>query len=550
MINDKIVNFMMRAVPEQRRRLVKQAENGFVYFAIFYFTEYFTYPFADFHFQLFEDCERLAKRQISEALWAIFRESAKTTIAKIFVTYLICTEQAHFINWDSYAKENSEAALYDISTWLRSNKKIINDYGKLYKKHKKKLMPSDEEADEDRIHRMSSFITENDIKIEAFSTQESTRGRVFKKFRPDCYVFDDFENSKTIDSYPITKKIKDHIDEAKAGLGPTGILLYLCNFIDEEGSVAYIMASLQTRQDAIIRKIDIMMDDRIMWPKKYVETKAEAAMLNAAITQPEKLVLSIEGKREQLGERVFQREMMQNPAASEDKVFTRSRIDELILKARKPIAEKAGLKLWAEYNPAHRYIIAADTAKGIGRDSNASAIIDLSMIPNVIVGTYKNNRISPDSFAYELKRQGDLFGTCLIAPEINETGWATVTKLKDIYPTDSIYVGSQEEKIAQQLETDFGFHTNGATKPKAVFEFRDAIEDGLLVCYDKDLLEEMKYYGQKDLKAMKLVEGMTRHFDVLMASAIAWYARHKAKRPAQRRKFSQTVHAPQSEYGG
>jgi hypothetical protein len=75
--------------------------------------------------------------------------------------------------------------------------------------------------------------------------------------------------------------------------------------------------------------------------------------------------------------------------------------------------------LWQEYNPAHRYAIGADTGKGNGNDHSASVLIDFSTIPARQVGSYANNLIPADQFAYELKRQAELFGSCLIAPEKN-----------------------------------------------------------------------------------------------------------------------------------
>jgi hypothetical protein len=75
------------------------------------------------------------------------------------------------------------------------------------------------------------------------------------------------------------------------------------------------------------------------------------------------------------------------------------------------------MSLWAKYDPAHRYALGADTGKGNGNDHSTSGLIEFSTVPARQVASYANNQIPADQFAYELKRQADIFGSCLIAPE-------------------------------------------------------------------------------------------------------------------------------------
>jgi len=113
--------------------------------------------------------------------------------------------------------------------------------------------------------------------------------------------------------------------------------------------------------------------------------------------------------------------------------------------------QKAGLYLWAEYNPSHRYALGADTGKGNRNDHSTSVLIDFSTIPARQVGSYANNHIPADQFAYELKRQADLFGSCLIAPEKNsESGGSCLTTLKMIYKADDIYRQAPLDRISDQ----------------------------------------------------------------------------------------------------
>jgi hypothetical protein len=164
----------------------------FPLFFAYYFPEYIKYPFADFHFRMFADTKRLLSGAIRELAWIMFRESAKTSIAKALIVYLICTAQRRYINVDSYDKGNAENILFDVADALMTNRAIIGDYGQLYTKSRKQ--------DEMTMRRLSKFITHNKIMAEAHSTSESVRGRLHKDQRPDFVLLDDFETNKTKDS--------------------------------------------------------------------------------------------------------------------------------------------------------------------------------------------------------------------------------------------------------------------------------------------------------------------------------------------------------------
>lgn len=536
---------MMKGTPAQR---VEISRREFMYFAIYYFPEYFTHKIPLFHYDMYDDCNALSNGDIDEVAWIIFRDSAKTSIAKIFLCYLICCKKKQYINVDSYDKSISEAILFDTTISLQTNKKLISDFGHLYYKK-----PSKDAMSEAKLKRINNFITEHGVKVEAFSTQESTRGRLFKNMRPDFYLFDDFENNKTKDSYPVIHKITEHINEMRGGLSAGAGVLYLGNYITEEGVVSHVMESLKRSKRGRVRLVNIAdKHGNPTWPDKHVKTEAEAVEANKGITNPKLRKQSLEELRKSLGNAVYESERMNNPAHGGDKVFDRQRIEELLKLAKNPIREVASLKIWYEFNPSHRYAIGADTAKGVGRDSNASCLIDFSTIPNRVVATYKNNLMAPDIFAFELKRQGELYGLPLVAPENGNTGYATLTQLKKIYPQAKIFIPTQEEKIKQPLAPDYGWETNAATKPEMIYQLKRAVEDGLLLIFDEDLLNELKYYGQKDMGTYKLVEGMTRHFDLLIATAICWMMRTHAKLPdALKKKPQQTTHVPTAgEYGG
>lgn len=524
----EVIEFITQSTRSERLHLFEQS---FPYYCLYYFPEFFTYPLAGFHWDFFDDCEKLASGELEEAAWIAFRESAKSTIAKAFICWLICYKKKRYINWDSYDKANAEQALFDVAGFLRTNANLLRDFGNLYKKKKKKN-PEETDIDDPQMKRIGSFITENGVKVEAFSTQESTRGRSFafrgKIYRPDQYINDDIETSKTKDSLPVTEKIIEHIDEARSGTGVTASTLYLGNYITEEGVIAHIMERLKDREGKVIRMIPVVYPDgSIAWPGKYVMTKQEAFEKNQGKPRDE-WVVAIEKKREDLGDSVFETEMMNNPGKSGDYFFDREKVRKALEKAQEPKRDIAGLKIWADFNAKHRYGGGADTSEGIGGDSSTTAIFDFTQTPNLVVATYKNNQIPPNTFAYEIRRHSDAFGACFFVPEINNTGYATVAELINI-GFYNMYKREVKNKTSGKLQKEYGWRTTVGTKYEIFSQFKTAFEDGEIEILDKDLLNEMYHYTKTVLRRTATQDsGMTRHFDLLMAAVLAWEARNYA----------------------
>lgn len=545
-LDKRAIEILVHGTRDDRVELCRQDPK---YFAIYYFSEYFEYKIPQFHLDFYDDCRALVHGEIDEAAWIGYRECAKTSIAKTaYITWMICYQKKRFINVDSYDKANAESLLFDVVVNLQTNQKIIRDFGHLYYR-KKKAVKGDEEDPGSSMKRTASFITENKIKCEAFSTQETTRGRVYGIYRPDAYLIDDVETAKTKDSAAVRASIIAHIDELKAGLAGSACVLYLGNYIIEDGVVSYIMDSLKRNQRTRLRFVPVV-DDRgnISWPDKYVKTDKEAAEINKTIEDPRKRKISLESKRRALGDAVYEAEMMNNPGKTGDYYFDRDLVKLAMSKCFDPKKVTGNFKMWFEYNPTHSYGIGGDTSEGIGRDSNASTVIDFTTRPNRVVATFADNKMSPNVFAHELKREGDMYGEALIAPEINNTGYATIAELQLIY--DNIYRREVKNRISNQTTNEYGWRTTLGNKYDILGNFKTAWEDGELEIYDIELLTEMYHFRIADMNQIKAVPGMTRHFDKLMSAAIAWELKRHVTMSKQDPKRITLFKSPQKKWEG
>jgi hypothetical protein len=208
--------------------------------------------------------------------------------------------------------------------------------------------------------------------------------------------------------------------------------------------------------------------------------------------------------------------------ASGQKMFDPQIIDELARKTVEPKEVRGDMAIYEYPIAGHLYAIGADPAEGVGEDSSAFSVIDFTVKKPKVVATYTNNTIQPDIFAFELRAAGFFYGTALIAVERNNTGFATLTKLREIYPEDMIFKEVKEGYEEDKDTHRFGWHTNKSTKPRMLYDIKTAVNDTALDIPSKEMLREMRTYSRDQLASIHAEEGQTQHWDMLMSLAIAF----------------------------
>lgn len=422
-----------------------------------------------------------------------FRGCAKTTYTKLFIAYVLLNDIEHtrrYIKVMARNFGNSKQMVTDIYNLIVEVKDL---YGNLFPKQKE---TKGEET-------MAVFTTVDGTKLLAGTVGMTQRGHVQDAYRPDFLVFDDVEDSESVSSLAQTEATISRIDEAIQGLAVNGAYIVLGNYISEEGVIQWFL----NKPDITVDKIPIIdADGNPTWPARYNSEWIEKK------------------KRDALD---WFGDYMCDPSHADTAFFDRWRVDRDIAQATQPHLESAGVKYWAEYQPHHAYGMGADTSEGIGRDANTFALFDFgqnSQDVGFLTATYMNNNIPPDLFGHELMRVGREFGNCLIAPEANNTGHATLAAMRG-YP--AIYTQRDESKMTMKVTERLGWRTTKKSKPKMFFEFRKDYNDGLIRINDVNVLKEMRSFTTMDLtdSSNSLV---TRHFDLLMAVIIGWQMRRFA----------------------
>lgn len=303
-----------KVIDGSREERLFLCEESFLLFAIYYFPQYFKYTLADYHKEMSLDLHDLVSGKIREMLWLMYRESGKTTFAKLFIVWLIAYNKRKYINVDSFDKENAERILFDVAFEMVNNKRLQEDYGVLFSKERS--------VNDIKQNRINNFVTENGARVEAHSTQESVRGRLHLNQRPDCLILDDFETNKTKDSDAYTKQVHDHITEAMAGMSPNGCILYLGNYITEHGNIQWLLDRGIYDERIRVRNVPVIVEGQPAWWAKYALTDTEAEETGK---------VSLEDKRRQLGSFVFSYEMMNQPIDDEVAEFKRDWIQKATL---------------------------------------------------------------------------------------------------------------------------------------------------------------------------------------------------------------------------
>lgn len=349
-----------------------------------------------------------------------------------------------------------------------------------------------------REETMSSFTTTTGIKFFSGTVGMSQRGALQEEARPDLVWFEDFENRTTLRSVKKTRAIWENMEEARTGLAKNGSCIYTCNYISEMGNVHTLVTKEGPKNKVLI--VPIMSQGVSTWPARY--TLADIEQMKADDDD-------------------FEGERMCKPSASRDIIFDRETVEALIPK--EPIRTVAGFKIFKEFDPSHRYGSGHDVAGGVGLDSSTSVFIDFDTLPARTVGTFQNNIIKPEVFGDEINRETDYFGRPVTGIEKNNHGHATIARARQL-EVNLFKTPPKETKVDQSpAPTEYGWQTNALTKPKMIFALVKAVNDGLYDPADPALISEIKNYTRNDLIDDEKDPRMTtRHFDLLVAAAIAW----------------------------
>lgn len=193
-------------------------------------------------------------------------------------------------------------------------------------------------------------------------------------------------------------------------------------------------------------------------------------------------------------------------------------------------------KLDSHPKPGLHYIVGADVAAGVGKDSSVAEIFCLETDEQV--GEYINNMIEPDVFAIKLAHIGRLFNEAFIGCESNNHGILTLKELGTwcyetssvMYPLNKIYRTpipvSHSAKDQVRRIADLGVRTTSKNKPYIIGMLRaDVAMSGTVVIHSPILRNELSTFVEHEDGTMGAADGC--HDDCVMASAMARFVKSR-----------------------
>ncbi len=183
------------------------------------------------------------------------------------------------------------------------------------------------------------------------------------------------------------------------------------------------------------------------------------------------------------------------------------------------------------------YMVGADVAGGVGADASVVEIFCLEDMEQV--GEYINNKIDPETFAYEIARIARYYNNAFCVVENNNHGILTLSVLDKIYDKMLIYkddstVASNEEKEIFQL----GYKTTKRNKPLMIGRLRVLLARQVVI-HSPILRGELTTFIETETGALEAQDGCND--DTVMASACALLGINKTAMIKSQDEYTPTV---------
>lgn len=181
------------------------------------------------------------------------------------------------------------------------------------------------------------------------------------------------------------------------------------------------------------------------------------------------------------------------------------------------------LLMYYDLDPKERYTIGADVGMGVRNgDPSCAQILDSHLRQCAVW----RGLVHPDYFGTVLNTLGYHYNTALIAPERNNHGLLTCTKLRDLnYP--ELYTEQVEGTLEDSKDTiRLGFFTSEASKPLIIDKLRAVERDKEIEINDETTLHEMQTFIVTESGKLEADDGC--HDDTVISLAVAVHV-HEGK---------------------
>ena len=163
---------------------------------------------------------------------------------------------------------------------------------------------------------------------------------------------------------------------------------------------------------------------------------------------------------------------------------------------------KDGLDIFNKPEKDHRYVIIADTAKGIGADYSAFNIIDITEVPYKQVGKYRDNKISPLLYPNVIHKLATEYNDAYVLIEVNSSEQVASILYSELEYENILFVnrGSNGQVVSGGFgggKAQLGVVTDKKVKRIGCTNLKSMVEENKLIIQDVDTIAELSTFIEK-----------------------------------------------------
>jgi hypothetical protein len=151
----------------------------------------------------------------------------------------------------------------------------------------------------------------------------------------------------------------------------------------------------------------------------------------------------------------------------------------------------------APENKDKLYVLVADTARGVGRDSSAFVVYNVSELPYKVVARYKNNEISPLIFPNIIHQFAKMYNDAYTCIEVNDNGQQVADILYRELEYENVVMTQMKGRHGQVISGGFanrptpGVRTTAQLKRVGCTNFKTLVEADKIILGDAEILDEL-----------------------------------------------------------
>lgn len=205
-------------------------------------------------------------------------------------------------------------------------------------------------------------------------------------------------------------------------------------------------------------------------------------------------------QRKNLGELRYQQEVECSFLGSSLTLLTSSTLASLVTSS--PLKFTDNLKVYSYPETNNKYVLVCDPSEGVGVDSSAFCVIDITEIPYKVVATYKSNKISPNILPNIIHRVATSYNQAYVMCEINKVEIVANILHNDLEYENLLYVvgGKSGQEISAGFggsKSRFGVVTDKRVKRLGCSTLKQLVENNKLIFSDDEIISEFSTFIER-----------------------------------------------------